>query len=61
MKRTWTTEKIVYTAALAALVCAVTFFRFPLLGSKIHFANAMCLLCGLRRGPLAVSTSICVT
>lgn len=53
MKRTWTTEKIVYTAALAALVCAVTFFRFPLLGSKIHFANAMCLLSGLLMGPLA--------
>ena len=46
MKRTWTTQKIVYTAVLAALVCAVTFFRFPLLGSKIHFANAMCLLSG---------------
>ena len=40
MKRTWTTEKIVYTAVLAALVCAVTFFRFPLFGSKVHFANA---------------------
>lgn len=53
MKRTWTTEKMVYTAALAALVCAVTFFRFPLFGSKVHFANAMCLLSGLLMGPLA--------
>lgn len=52
MKQTWTTQKIVYTAVLAALVCAVTFFRFPLLGSKIHFANAMCLLSGLLMGPL---------
>ena len=52
MKRTWTTQKIVYTAVLAALVCAVTFFRFPLLGSKIHFANAMCLLSGLLMGPV---------
>lgn len=53
MKRNWTTQKIVYTAVLAALVCAVTFFRFPLLGSKIHFANAMCLLSGLLMGPAA--------
>lgn len=52
MKQTWTTQKIVYTAVLAALVCAVTFFRFPLLGSKIHFANAMCLLSGLLMGPV---------
>lgn len=53
MKQTWTTQKIVYTAVLAALVCAVTFFRFPLLGSRIHFANAMCLLSGLLMGPAA--------
>lgn len=53
MKQTWTTQKIVYTAVLAALVCAVTFFRFPLFGSKIHFANALCLLSGLLMGPLA--------
>ena len=56
MKRTWTTEKMVYTAVLAALVCAVTFFRFPLFGSKIHFANAMCLLSGLLMGPLGRGT-----
>lgn len=53
MKHTWTTQKLVYIAVLAALVCAVTFFRFPLFGSKIHFANAMCLLSGLLMGPLA--------
>lgn len=53
MKQNWTTQKIVYAAVLAALVCAVTFFRFPLFGSKIHFANAMCLLSGLLMGPLA--------
>lgn len=53
MKQKWTTQKIVYTAVLAALVCAVTFFRFPLFGSKVHFANAMCLLSGLLMGPLA--------
>lgn len=53
MRQKWTTQKMVYTAVLAALVCAVTFFRFPLLGSKVHFANAMCLLSGLLMGPLA--------
>lgn len=53
MKQKWTTQKIVYIAMLAALVCAVTFFRFPLFGSKIHFANAFCLLSGLLMGPLA--------
>lgn len=53
MKHTWTTQRMVYTAVLAALVCAVTFFRFPLFGSKVHFANAMCLLSGLLMGPMA--------
>ena len=52
-KNVWTTRRIVYIAVLSALVCAVTFFRFPLLGSKIHFANAMCLLSGLLMGPMA--------
>lgn len=53
MKQKWTIQKIVYIAVLAALVCVVTFFRFPLLGSKVHFANAMCLLSGLLMGPAA--------
>lgn len=53
MRRTWTTQKIVYIAVLSALVCTVTFFRFPLLGSKVHFANAICLLSGLLMGPTA--------
>ena len=30
----------------------VTLFRFPLLGSKVHFANAVCLLSGLLLGPV---------
>lgn len=52
MKRLWTTQRIVYTAILAALVCVLSFFRIPLLGSKVHFANAMCLLSGLLMGPV---------
>ena len=46
------TYRIVFIAMMAAIVCVVTFFRFPLLGSKVHFANAMCLLSGLLFGPV---------
>ena len=50
MKTKYTTQKIVYIAVLAAIVCVVTFFRFPFLGTKVHLANAMCLLSGLLLG-----------
>ena len=49
-KNQFTIQKIVYIAVLAAIVCVVTFFRFPFLGSKVHLANAMCLLSGLLLG-----------
>jgi uncharacterized membrane protein len=49
-KKYFSTQKIVFLAAMAAIVCVVTFFRFPLLNSKVHFANAMCLLGGLLFG-----------
>ena len=52
MNRKFTIHKIVFIAILAALVFVVTFFRFPLMGSKVHFANAICLLSGLLMGPL---------
>ena len=42
-----------YIAVLAAIVCVVTLFRFPLLGSKVHLGNAVCLLSGLLMGPAA--------
>ncbi len=48
----FTTYKIVFLALMAAIVFVVTYFRFPLLGSKVHFANAMCLLSGLLFGPV---------
>jgi len=51
-KAAFSTYKIVFVGIMAAIVCVVTFFRFPLLGSKVHFANAMCLLSGLLFGPL---------
>ena len=44
--------RITFTAVMAAIVCVVTFLRFPLLGSKVHFANAMCLLSGMLLGPV---------
>lgn len=50
--KNFTTYKLVFWAMMAAIVCVITFFRFPLLGSKVHFANTMCLLSGLLFGPL---------
>ncbi len=47
------TTKIAFIAMLAALVYVVTLFRFPLLGSKVHLGNAVCLLSGLLMGPFA--------
>lgn len=51
-KSAFSTYRIVFIAVMAAIVCVVTFFRFPLLGSKVHLANAMCLLSGLLFGPV---------
>ena len=51
-EKQFSTYQIVFVAVMAAIICVVTFFRFPLLGSKVHFANAMCLLSGMLFGPL---------
>lgn len=51
-KSFFTISKIALLAMMAAIVCVVSFYRFPLLGSKVHFANAMCLLSGLLFGPM---------
>ncbi len=48
----FTTYRVVFIAVMAAIVYVLTLFRFPLLGSKVHFANAMCLLAGLLFGPV---------
>ena len=50
--RKFSTFKMVFVGVMAAVVCVVTLFRFPFLGSKVHFANAMCLLAGLLFGPV---------
>ena len=57
MRQAKTLRKIIYMAVLAALVFVVTFFRFPLFGSKVHLGNAICLLCGLLMGPVAGGVS----
>lgn len=44
--------KLCAIGVMAALIYVVTFFRFPFLGSKVHFANALCLLSGLLFGPV---------
>ena len=46
------TLRITVAAMMAAMVYVVTLFRFPFLGSKVHFANALCLLSGLLLGPV---------
>ena len=51
-KKSFTVFNITFIAMMAAMVYVVTLFRFPLLGSKVHFANAVCLLAGLLLGPL---------
>ncbi len=47
-----TLTRVVFSAVMAAIVCVVTIFRIPLGQSKVHFANAMCLLSGLLLGPV---------
>lgn len=44
--------RIVFGAVMAAIICVITLFRIPLGQSKVHFANAMCLLAGLLLGPV---------
>lgn len=50
--KTFSVFNITFIAMMAAMVYVVTLFRFPLLGSKVHFANAVCLLSGILLGPL---------
>ena len=45
------TYSLAFIGVMAAIIYVVTLFRFPLLGSKVRFANAVCLLAGLLLGP----------
>ena len=51
-KSYFTIYRIVFIALMAAVIYVLTLFRFPFLGSKLHFANAACLLSGLLFGPV---------
>lgn len=51
-RKPFTAVGITLIGVMAAMVYVVTLFRFPLLGSKLHFANAVCLLSGMLLGPL---------
>ena len=51
-KQKWDAFTLTGIGVLAATVYVVTLFRFPLLGSKVHFANAVCVLAGLLLGPV---------
>ena len=44
--------RVVSLAMMAAIVYVLTLLRFPLGGSKVHLANAACLLSGLLFGPV---------
>ena len=57
MKKRDTVLSTVFVGVLAAMVYVVTLFRFPLLGSKVHFANAVCLLGGILLGPVLGGTA----
>ena len=50
MQKRSSTYRTVFAALMAAIVCLMTFIRIPFLGSKVHLANAMCLLSGLLLG-----------
>lgn len=49
----FTTYRIVFIAVMAAVIYVLTLFRIPLGESKVHFANAACLLAGLLFGPVS--------
>ncbi len=51
-QETFSVRTIAMIGALAAIVYVATLLRIPLLGSKIHLANAFCLLAGMLLGPV---------
>ena len=51
-KNTWDAYTLTGIGVMAAAVYVVTLFRFQLLGSKVHFANSLCILSGFLLGPV---------
>lgn len=52
-KKGMTAYDLAFIGVMAAIIYVVTMFRIPVGQSKIHLANAMCLLSGLLFGPVA--------
>ena len=52
-RKQWTAYDLAFIGVMAAIIYVVTMFRIPLGQSKIHLANAICLLSGLLLGPLS--------
>lgn len=52
VQRQSNTSKLVFTALLTALVFASNYVSFPVGPSRIHIANAVCLLSGMLLGPI---------
>ena len=42
MRKKMNAYTLAFIGVMAAIVYVVTMFRFPLLGSKVHFANIPC-------------------
>ena len=51
-KEMFSVKMIALIGVMAAIVYAVTLYRFPLMGSKVHLANGICLLAGMLLGPI---------
>ena len=52
-KKSLTAYDLAFIGVMAAIIYVVTMFRIPLGQSKIHLANAVCLLAGMLFGPVA--------
>lgn len=52
-KKSMTAYDLAFIGVMAAIIYVVTLFRIPVGQSKIHLANAVCLLAGMLFGPVA--------
>lgn len=52
-RKNFSVYDVVFIGTMAAVVFVITLFRVPVGSSKLHFANAFCLLAGLLFGPVS--------
>ena len=52
-KKSMTAYDLAFIGVMAAIIYVVTMFRIPVGQSKIHLANAVCLLAGMLFGPIS--------